>query len=61
MFSHYGASGPESIRRTTLCLVEFAWWRHQSAAAPRAPEVKFAVLGCLVLDYHVAGRVYQKA
>jgi len=30
----------------TLCLVEFARWRHQSAAAPRA-GARSAVLDCV--------------
>ena len=46
MFSHNGVNGTES--KTALCLIEFAKWRHRTAAASRVPEAKSAIFDCLV-------------
>jgi len=57
MFSHNGASGTES--KTTLCLVEFASWRHQR----RSCWSTIALLQCELLLVYVCSlfRPYWKA
>jgi len=46
-FSHKGANGAEL--KVTLCLVEFARWRHQSATKSCAPRAKCVVPIALLL------------